>query len=85
MLLNHLSLLALAVALALSSTVHADIPLVGKWTIDEAASHIAGATDSATAVGPNTWKFQYGSFSWTIKADGTDQPNPFGIKLIANC
>ncbi len=78
--LNHLFVLALA--LALSSTVYADSPFVGKWKIDEAASHIAGTTDSVTAVGPNTWKFQYGSFSWTIKANGTDQPTPFGTTAI---
>jgi len=78
--LSHLSVLALA--LALSSTVYADNPFVGIWKIDEAASHITGATDSVTAVGPNTWKFQYGSFSWTIKADGTDQPTPFGKQAM---
>jgi hypothetical protein len=27
-------------------------------------------------------KFQYGSFSWTVKADGTDQPTPFGTTAL---
>jgi hypothetical protein len=61
-----------------SSTLYASNPFVGKWKIDQAKSQITGATDSVTAVGQNTWKFQYGSFSWTVKADGTNQPTPFG-------
>ena len=51
---------------------------MGRWKIDEAKSHFTGAIDSVTAAGPNTWTFQYGAFSWTIKADGADQPTPFG-------
>jgi hypothetical protein len=73
-------------AIALSSVVWAANPFVGRWKIDEAASDVA-TRDSVTAAGPNTWKFQYGAFSWTIKADGTDQPGPFGetvsLKVIS--
>ncbi|HKD78793.1 MAG TPA: hypothetical protein VKH81_03820 [Candidatus Angelobacter sp.] len=67
-----------AITLIVSSNLYAANPFVGKWKIDEAKSRIAGSTDSVKAVGPNTWKFQYGTFSWTVKADGTDQPTPFG-------
>jgi hypothetical protein len=73
---KHVSILG--VVMALSCALHATSPFVGKWKIDEAASHIAGTRDSITAAGPNTWKFQDGAFSWTVKADGTDQPTPFG-------
>jgi hypothetical protein len=72
----HLSILGMVMALSCAS--HATSPFVGKWKIDEASSHIAGTSDSVSAAGPNTWKFQYGAFSWTVKADGTDQPGPFG-------
>lgn len=69
-------------ALLFSSTLYASNPFVGKWKIDQAKSHITGATDSVTAVAANTWKFQYGAFSWTVKADGTDQPTPFGTTAL---
>jgi hypothetical protein len=68
-------------ALWLSSFVYADSPFVGKWKIDEAQSHIAGTTDSVAAAGPNAWNFRDGGLSWTVKADGTDQPTPFGATV----
>lgn len=70
------------VALMLSPAVYASNLFIGKWRVDEAKSHFTGITDSVTAVGANTWKFQYGAFSWTIKADGTDQPTPFGTTAM---
>jgi hypothetical protein len=63
---------------ALCSTLYAASPFVGKWKLNDAKSHFTGQSDSVAAAGPNTWKFAYGSFSWTVKADGTDQPTPFG-------
>jgi hypothetical protein len=72
--LRHLSVFALS----LSSFLYAQNPFVGKWKIDEAKSQLAGFSDSIIAAGPNTWKFRYGAFSWTVTADGTDQPTPFG-------
>jgi uncharacterized protein YecT (DUF1311 family) len=62
----------------LSSTLYAQNPFVGKWKIDMANSHMTGTTDSVTADGPNQWKFQEGAYSWSVKADGSDQPTPFG-------
>ncbi|MGA7926681.1 MAG: hypothetical protein WCA20_11835 [Candidatus Sulfotelmatobacter sp.] len=61
-----------------ASTLFAENPFVGKWKIDVANSHMTGTTDSVTAEGPNQWKFQDGSVSWGVKADGSDQPAPFG-------
>jgi uncharacterized protein YecT (DUF1311 family) len=61
-----------------ASTLFAENPFVGKWKIDVANSHMTGTRDSVTAEGPNQWKFQYGSVSWSVKADGSDQPTPFG-------
>lgn len=78
--LTFLSLAAFV--LALSSALYADDPFVGKWKIDRSQSHIAGAVDSVLAVGPNNWKFAFGSFSWTVKADGTEQPTPFGTTAM---
>jgi hypothetical protein len=75
-------LVVIAITLALSSSLYAANPFVGKWKVDEAKSHIAGQTDSVAAAGPNTWKFQYGAFSWTITADGTDQTTSFGTTAM---
>jgi hypothetical protein len=69
-------------ALILSSTRQVTNPFVGKWKIDQAKSHVTGAADSVKSLGPNRWEFQYGTFSWTVKADGTDQPTPFGTTTL---
>jgi hypothetical protein len=75
----HRSLIAAAaLGCAFAATVPAASPFTGKWKLNTAKSKLTGATDSVAAAGPNTWKFSYGSYSWTIKANGTDQPTPFG-------
>jgi hypothetical protein len=71
-----------ALALTLASSVYADNPFIGKWKIDEAKSHLTGATDSIAASGPNTWSFQDGAFPWKVRADGTDQPTAFGTTAM---
>jgi hypothetical protein len=71
-----------AFVLALSSALYADNPFVGKWKIDKSKSRIAGSIDSVAAAGPNTWTFAFGEFSWTVKADGTQQPTPFGKTVM---
>jgi hypothetical protein len=75
--------LAIAIALgcAFAATLPAASPFTGKWKFNAAKSKLTGATDSVAAAGPNTWKFSYGSFSWTVKADGTDQATPFGTTV----
>jgi hypothetical protein len=75
-----LRLLAGTIALgcAFAATVPAASPFTGKWKFNAAKSKLTGTTDSVAAAGSNTWKFSYGSFYWTVKADGTDQPTPFG-------
>jgi hypothetical protein len=76
---SHRSLMVLiALGCSFTATLSAASPFAGKWKFDAAKSKITGTTDSVAAAGPNTWKFTYGSFSWTVKADGTDQPTPFG-------
>ena len=56
--------LALA-ALTVAPALHAASPFVGKWKYDAAKSKVTGTSDSVAAAGPNTWKFTYGSFTWT--------------------
>lgn len=73
---------ALALALALASAASTANPFIGKWKIDEAKSHLTGDTDSVTRAGPNAWTFHSGAFSWTVKADGTDQTTPFGTTAM---
>jgi hypothetical protein len=72
------TLLAIALGGAIASTLTAASPFEGKWKFNPSKSKITGTSDSIAAAGPNSWKFTYGSYSWTIKADGTDQPTPFG-------
>jgi hypothetical protein len=75
----HRSLIAAtALGCAFAATVPAASPFTGKWKFNAVKSKLTGASDSVAAAGPNTWKFSYGTFSWTVKADGTDQPTPFG-------
>jgi len=69
-------------AIALALSVHSSNPFIGKWKIDEAKSHMTGSTDSVAAAGPNTWTFQDGAFSWKLRADGADQPTPFGTTAM---
>lgn len=69
---------AIALGCAFAATVPAASPFTGKWKFNAARSKLTGTTDSVTAAGPNAWKFTYGTFSWTVKADGTDQPTPYG-------
>ena len=69
---------ALALGCAFAATLPAASPFAGKWKFNAAKSKLTGATDSVTAAGPNAWKFAYGTFSWTVKADGTDQATAFG-------
>ena len=70
--------LSITLGCAFAATVPAASPFTGKWKFNAAKSKLSGATDSVAAAGPNTWKFAYGTFSWTVKADGSDQPTPFG-------
>jgi hypothetical protein len=73
------SVLTAALAAAVIFAAHAaDSPFTGKWKFNNSKSKAVGQTDSIAAAGPNAWKFTYGSFSWTLKSDGTDQPTPFG-------
>ena len=70
--------MALTLGCALAATLPAASPFAGKWKFNAAKSKLTGITDSVTAAGPNAWKFTYGTYSWTVKADNTDQPTPFG-------
>jgi len=75
----HRSLaVAMALGCAFAAAMPAASPFTGKWKFNAARSTLTGATDSVAAAGANTWKFSYGTFSWTVKADGTDQATPFG-------
>jgi hypothetical protein len=74
-------IVASALACSFAATLPAASPFAGKWKFNAAKSKLTGATDSVAAAGPNAWKFSYGTFSWTVKADGADQPTPFGTTV----
>ncbi|MGA2131613.1 MAG: hypothetical protein ABSH50_04795 [Bryobacteraceae bacterium] len=57
-------------------------PFVGKWKLNPAKSKLTGQSDSVQSVGPNAYKFTYGAFSWTLTANGKDQPWPLGGSVI---
>jgi hypothetical protein len=67
----------LAFVLLWSSAGFAENPFVGCWKIDRAKSELTGSISSIAAAGPNTWTFHEGTYTWTIKADGTPQSTPF--------
>jgi len=72
-----IALLAIGTFL-LAALPAAENPFVGKWKFSLSKSKVTGQHDSVQSVGPNKFKFTYGTFSWTITANGTDQPGPFG-------
>jgi hypothetical protein len=75
----------LAVALLWSSAGSAEDPFVGRWKVDTAKSQLTGSIYSIATAGLNTWTFDDGAYSWTIKADGTPQSTPYGntaLKLL---
>jgi hypothetical protein len=78
MFFRHSFVVAITLGVAFATTVPAASPFAGKWKFNLSKSKTTGTTDSVAAAGPNAWKFAYGSFSWTVKADGTDQPTAFG-------
>ena len=63
---------------AVPSLASAASPFAGKWKFNEAKSKLSETPDSVAAAGTNAWKFTEGTFSWTAKADGTDQELPLG-------
>jgi hypothetical protein len=73
--------LATALGCAFAATMPAASPFTGKWKLNAAKSTLTGTTDSVAAAGPNAWKFTYGTLSWSVKADGTDQGTPFGTTV----
>ena len=79
-------IVVIALGCAFTSLASAASPFAGKWRFNQAKSKLAATTDSVASAGPNTWNFTEGTFSWTIKADGTDQALPFGgtVALKAN-
>jgi hypothetical protein len=73
---------SVVLTLAFASLLPAASPFEGKWKFNLSKSKLTGTTDTIAAAGPNTWKFTYGSYSWTVKADGTDQATPFGNTVV---
>ena len=71
--------LALGTSLgALFLTPQGDDPYTGSWKLNVAKSKFTGQRDKVAAAGANAWTFSYGTFSWTVKTDGSDTPTPFG-------
>jgi len=62
---------ACAVALPAFS---ANDPFAGTWKLNQAKSMMKGQTEVIKSLGENKYRFTYGTTSFDIKADGTDQP-----------
>jgi hypothetical protein len=61
-----------------SSLTAADDPFVGKWKFNAAQSKLTGVQEVIQDLGGNKYTFTFGTASWTIVADGTDQPFKYG-------
>lgn len=53
-------------------------PLIGKWKLDQSKSKMSGEQMKIESLGGNKYKLTYGEVSYSLVADGTDQPTPFG-------
>lgn len=49
---------------------------------DREKSRVTGTIDSVRAAGAKTWTFRYGTFTYTLRADGTEQSTPFGKTVM---
>jgi len=76
--LTHLALALGTSVGALLLTPQGDDPYTGSWKLNAAKSKFTGQQDKVAAAGANAWTFSYGTFSATVKADGSDTPTPFG-------
>ena len=76
--LTHLALALGTSVGALLLTPQGDDPYTGSWKLNAAKSKFTGQQDKVAAAGANAWTFSYGTFSWTVKTDGSDTPTPFG-------
>src|SRR5947199_10364693 len=56
----------------------ADNPFVGQWKVNPDRSKVSGQTQTIRDLGVNKYEFNNGATTYTIVADGTDQPTPFG-------
>lgn len=56
----------------------ADDSFAGKWNLNPAKSRLTGQTDSVRLIKPNQYEFKYGTLTWTLTLDGSEQPLPWG-------
>jgi hypothetical protein len=56
----------------------ADNPFVGQWKVNLDRSKVSGQTQTIRDLGGNKYEFHLGATTYTIVADGTDQPTPNG-------
>jgi len=56
----------------------ADNPFAGRWKLNPGKSRMTGQIDSIQSVGADKYQFTRGALSWTLTADGKEQPLPFG-------
>jgi hypothetical protein len=61
-----------------ASLAAADDPFVGKWKFNSARSKITGQRQVIEDLGGNKYKFVFGTDSFKILADGSDQPVKYG-------
>jgi hypothetical protein len=59
----------------------ADNPFVGQWKLNIDRTRMNGQTQTVRDLGGNKYEFDNGAVSYTIVANGTDQPLPSGITM----
>ncbi len=62
----------------MGTSAAADDPFVGKWKFNSQQSKVTGMQEVIEDLGGNKYKFSFGDDSWTILADGSDQPVKYG-------
>ena len=72
--------LLLVICFAVSISLAANDPFVGKWKLNPSKSKMTDQM-KVSSVGPNKYAFDFGGGTETIVADGSDQPGIFATTL----
>lgn len=76
--LKRILVMLVALCSLTGTLLAADDPFVGRWKVNPAKSHVAGAQLKIEDLGSNRFTITSHNISSTFTADGTDQPDPFG-------
>lgn len=76
--MHYRALLFLPLACVFAGSLSAADPFVGKWMFNQSQSKMTGTREVIEDLGDNKYKFSYGTDSWMLVLDGSDQPSKWG-------